>query len=273
MAQKTKDIYAAIEMEVVDTKSRILGRKVGRTYNTERCIFPPAIDGASLLQGITAVGVPIGSKSFREHQLRLNIQEMLASAECLPHINTHSAYILLHRCLNSRMTYLARICEGDSLGTLLEMFDTGIDNTLADIIDSGTSLETRRLRTLPHTDGGLGLISHNSILGEKGKYDSRELTREFLRTHRPDMVELTNAWDDNHSKFSDLHNVLITNAAGATVSTSAVATEAILRAKNKIQSDLMAQGKQGTAAWYVSDLMAQVRDGYTGAVASIKDSE
>jgi len=230
-------------LDLVLNKSTIVGRFIDNTYDTNQCIFPHTVGGVKI------VGCPVGSEAYRDEYLREKVIKRTACLSVLTHLNSQAAYILTHKCVNARLNYLTRTMEGAFVGSAWNNFDLAIDEAVGAIAGTEATSELRVLRTLPQRRGGLGMMAYNSIPGEKGKFESRNITKAFLRRFSPYLLEATRQWDDCPSALGSLIARLTELGGGEDVTIKDAVEEQELTQLLNLQQNLIREGREGALAW------------------------
>ena len=84
------------------SKCRMLGQRVGELEDPP---FPIEPDGTLFM------GVPTGTKEYRETQVAVMLQEQLQPIPALQLLDPAVAFNILKACINQRASYLARVVE------------------------------------------------------------------------------------------------------------------------------------------------------------------
>lgn len=186
LCHKAVDILASHDLEVVVRKCSIVGRNVGNRQTNLFAVAP---------EGLVLMGNPIGSIEYRRQQCDAMVDEMIRPLPQLQKLHSHSAFTLLHFCINARPGYLARVAEPEAAGGALRRFDTAVDHVVTDLCGGGTpSMRVKVLRELPQSLGGLGLTRYEGIGGSQACLSSRLLCKEFLENHFRGLLASTNYW-------------------------------------------------------------------------------
>jgi hypothetical protein len=116
--------------------------------------------------GTSFLGVPVGKREYKNDKFQCAINKLAPPAKVLKRLSSQYGIQLLSRCINRRPNYMCSICEVDNFWEILDIFDTSVDSSLADI--SGLSRlneEQSQLRELPERFGGFGF---NRLVGPFG---------------------------------------------------------------------------------------------------------
>jgi len=238
------DICQKAGLVLVREKSTIVGRGIDETYETDRCIFPHVVGG------VKVVGCPVGSEQYRKHYLCDKVQKRIACLNQLTQLNSQTAYILTHKCVNARLAYLTRIMEGSFVKAAWTTFDLAIDEAVATIAGTTASEEIRTLRVLPQMMGGLGMMAYDSIPGEKGKFESRNITREYMQKYSPLMLEASYTWEEHcPSSLGNLIARLSEWNGGCTVTVEEAVKEQEMKQLHSLQTQLSNKKREGALAW------------------------
>ncbi len=150
------------------------------------------------IAGLMLLGNPVGTAQYRLEAIGKILQDQLQPLEALHTIKhlTTLAFQIIRKCINSRATYLARVCEPHREAKyLFHLFDLYINAGLTCLSDyrsrAGSEnfwdvqhlVITPYLRALPTSMGGLGLPLHGGLAGSYGCLRSRFLTHSFLDSY------------------------------------------------------------------------------------------
>jgi uncharacterized C2H2 Zn-finger protein len=249
MSSAAVRIYADAGLRIKASKSEITGRSIDTSYDTSRCCFPPAVGGMKV------VGCPIGSPAYVTEYMQEKVNKLTAPLQTLVHVDTQAAYILTHKCVNQRLSYLSRILEGDFLEPIYQTFDYAVTDTIATLVDSPScsGVDTvHKLRCLPQKHGGLGMIAYMSVEGEKGKYKSRELTEKFVHTYMPLMNDKAESWKGLPSLLDDYVKSKDEGKGDASKSLEEVVEAYHVDVRQGLLDDLVKEGREPSAAWLCS---------------------
>ena len=126
-------------------------------------------------QGLTALGAPVGSPMFVQHQLRHTPHTHQQLLQRIPTLDDLQAswLLLLLFCASPRSTYLLRMCAPDSTKDFAEARDTAVGACLQSLLQTtdipATSLaiaHTRRSR--PHVSNNSRSFRHFPPTGRHG---------------------------------------------------------------------------------------------------------
>jgi hypothetical protein len=186
LCHRAVDILASYNLEVVVRKCSILGSDVSNGGNNLFRVAP---------EGLVLMGNPIGTQDFRRQACEGMIEDMIKPLPQLKHLHAHSAFALLHYCINARPGYLARVAEPEVASVSLHRFDSAVDRVVMDICGGGLpSHQVGVLRELPQCLGGLGLARYHGLAGNQACLSSRLLCKTFLEDHFRDLLPSTNQW-------------------------------------------------------------------------------
>ena len=111
--------------------------KVGQIFDVSKCLVfgnslaLSMIDHPHLLkstEGLIILGCPYGTTPFMNRSLKVLLQNLEAECGYFNHINNPlSAYNILKYCLNTKGSYLARVCIPSLLYDYTISFDRCID--------------------------------------------------------------------------------------------------------------------------------------------------
>jgi hypothetical protein len=152
--------------------------------------------------GIRLLGVPIGTKQYRIHQVQSDINKICDSTMHLHNLQPMDAFILLQYCINSAPVYLKRSVDLQEINNVFRAFDDHINLEIfrimkLDILHADETIKKRvqTVRSLPKKLGGLGLISHSFGAGDKNMLNARISFNSFIDNHYATM----SVPDDNFS--------------------------------------------------------------------------
>jgi hypothetical protein len=141
--------------------------------------------------GRLLVGNPIGGTVYRTDTLKLLALKHTKVLPGLVKLRVNEAYLLLKLCINPRMVYLARINNPIFSGPATTLFDSLVDKALFRLccsrdvsntpIDQTILGNITTLRSLPLDLGGLAIMSHSGLVGQKGYLSSFNEVRKFLQ--------------------------------------------------------------------------------------------
>ena len=178
-------ILQKYELEVVVRKCKIVGDKVGNQASNTFTV----IEG-----GTVVMGNPVGSLGYRRHTCDQMIRDMIKPLPFFKKLHPHSAYTLLHHCINAKPGYLARVVEPDAMGGAMKIFDLAVDRVVGELARSPVTPELKDLRELPQSLGGLGLTRHSGVGGQKAVMNSRRLAKAFAEKHARMLLPGTQKW-------------------------------------------------------------------------------
>jgi hypothetical protein len=135
--------------------------KVGQIFDVTKCLVfgnslaLSEVDHPHLQKstvGLIILGCPYGTTSFMHHSLSLLLQNLEIECGYLKSINNPlSAYNILKYCLNTKGTYLARVCTPALLCDHTVSFDRCIDHIIASWADINFLPElSSDIRSLPY---------------------------------------------------------------------------------------------------------------------------
>jgi hypothetical protein len=156
--------------------------------------------------GTVIMGIPVGGEDgYRERVIKDKVEEMTAVLEALPKLSAVTAFNLLKYCINTRFGYLSKVCEpADCFGAAVA-FDDRITKALLLLASGGKKNisdglpfiqavtgnvhdKVAELRALPMAMGGLGMMTHSGLIGEKGVLVSRMAAYKHVRKYYPKLV-------------------------------------------------------------------------------------
>ena len=145
--------------------------------------------------GISVLGKPVGTEAYRVEELTKATRAMCKSLPALTHVDPQSALALIRLCYNTRVCYLTRTAETPLLWPALGELDTKIDQAIAAIAHAEGSRIIGALRSLPESNGGLGIPPrHQSLTTEKSCTAGRASCRQHLNMYRQDLLPGTHPW-------------------------------------------------------------------------------
>ena len=144
---------------------------VSRNSEIEVTVIPPGLQLPSDLvvvpnsEGITVLGVPVGSDQYIARILREKLQLAVSLAEALPGIRCcQIAALLLRFCLIPKMIYWWRCVQPSLVSSIAREFDSVVEQALHNVMSlnlpdpSGLEGQCLRLQeSLPLKMGGIGL--------------------------------------------------------------------------------------------------------------------
>jgi hypothetical protein len=135
-------------------------------------------------EGGISMGVPFGTIEYRSAKVQEILAEMVENLPVLKHVHSSAGYNILKSCINMQPAYLHRVLgEVGCLQSLFQGFDRNIDQFLVQFMGLPVGeniVETSIIRSLPQAQGGLGIICHSGIVGDKGCLLSRNLITRLL---------------------------------------------------------------------------------------------
>jgi hypothetical protein len=159
-------------------------------------------------QGEVIMGVPTGDLQYKKDQVEAMISKMIQPLAAIHLVDHKNGFNILRSCINARPCYLARVCDPPIVEEGLKRFDKAVDEALlrltkavgdGDLIGPELMGETFKnaniLRSLPTALGGLGIVRHAGIVGEKASEKSRQLTKKFVNKFLPLLLPGTHLWD------------------------------------------------------------------------------
>jgi hypothetical protein len=197
-------------------KIREICRTHGLVLNEAKCraFGNRAVDAEGLFkatgEGSIVLGVPVGSNAFRGEACK---EALGKHGGCLPafddlKIGSIMTVNLIKYCINMRASYLTRVGDTPALREVGD-FDTKVDMALLQTLNhcqDGKEYVVRGqvvprkeifclLRSLPASEGGMGIHRHSWIFGQKAILKSRQRLKEFID-------------DDEDGRFQEFHRHL-----------------------------------------------------------------
>ena len=135
--------------------------KVGQIFDVSKCLVFGNSNALSefdhphlqkSFEGLIILGCPYGTTHFMNRSLTILLQNLKVECDYLNHINKLlSAYSILKYCLNTKGTYLARVCTPSLLLNHTVSFDQCIDLIIASWADVSFLTElSSDIRSLPY---------------------------------------------------------------------------------------------------------------------------
>jgi hypothetical protein len=164
------------------------------------CPFPIVYTSVSG-QGRLLVGNPIGGESYRTETLKLIASKHAKALKGLSKLRINEAFLLLKLCVNPRMVYSTRINHPKFSSEATVLFDDLINRALFrmccsrdvsvdSLLDQITLGNIAILRALPLDLGGLAIMEHAGLVGQKGYISSFNSVRKCISKHFPYLEEL-----------------------------------------------------------------------------------
>ena len=185
-------------------------QKVNQIFDISKCTIFGNRDTLSLINlpcmrqssdGLIILGCPFGTSSFIQQSLCKSIDSLLVQCGYLKTINNSiSAYNILKFCINTKGTYLARVCTPWDLKNHALKFDATIDDIIASWVNlPSLSPLSSNLRSLPF---GLNLpkLSCISMGAWSNSFASAlEKSRQLKSDHFHWSIENENTYLSNYS--------------------------------------------------------------------------
>ena len=156
-------------------------------------------DGVAIpleLEGVKALGNPVGKAEYRLHYCDKKLGEMCEPLKAIHYIHPQSAMVILKESICAKPSYLARVMDYGAWEEQLRWFDTKVDEALGAILrveDRGERMDT--LRSMPTSVGGLGINRYAGHHGKEANRKSMELAQVFIRTHYTALADLVDKWE------------------------------------------------------------------------------
>jgi len=155
--------------------------------------LPASLHALSLNNdGGTIVGIPVGTATTRKSLSREAIDAHAKSIDLIVDnqvIGEQIKFALIKFCANTKIDYLCRNVDPNTIQESLEEFDDKIDAALGRITDETLNDNAKRLRGLPLKLAGLGIKRHAG-LQSFNDYNSRiTLVSTFARPHLPELAD------------------------------------------------------------------------------------
>ena len=197
-------IIRAIEaygFRVAVHKSALVGKHVYRVM--EQGIFDgDDVDGDDevvmrglrlVSDGVKVLGGYVGNEEYVSTMVAAAVDDMHSELPALiKNLDPQVAFTLLRYCINSRLTYLARVMElRPHMVDELRAYDLAVDEALARLaqepIASVLPFHSRLgvLRSLPLKKGGLGIMRFCSFTSEAFQVKSRGITLDYAGSYCP----------------------------------------------------------------------------------------
>jgi hypothetical protein len=184
LAERIPDLYAVDGLRVATQKSIIISRRAGEAQLAQ--VWPEgwgmAVEGAKIL------GAPVGTDEFITGYLHRKIATIKPPYKALERIGNRLGMQLTMFCHNVEPDYIFRVVEPHLSRAAADQHDQQIDRSIALI--AGLEPEfigLRALRSLPLSQGGLGVYAHRARL-EAGVTVSRARTYAFAEMHFPQLL-------------------------------------------------------------------------------------
>jgi len=110
------------------------------TDDPKKCVIFAALDSSRInfpfelkvsTEGLLVLGCPYGSPDFIDTELLKIISKLSILVKRLELVDSKCAYLLIKYCINTKGSYLARVCSPWCISKHAERFDSIIDNLIA----------------------------------------------------------------------------------------------------------------------------------------------
>lgn len=182
LAPLLEDIFATDGFVVKVAKSTITGSDVDRIASE---IAEPAGFRLST-EGITTLGVAIGTRDFRRSTAKTKLAQMLPTIKALLLMGPRIATSLLLQCYNLRPLFImASAIDPDDIIEYARTLDEQTAKIVAAILRTEVTDTLEYRCFLPPQLGGLGLIRHGGMSTEKAQITQRLAYTEFVLKYYP----------------------------------------------------------------------------------------
>jgi hypothetical protein len=196
------ECFDAIKIKLATDKCTILCQGIGDVERAAQCPFP-IVDVSDPNAGRVLMGNPIGGLTYRKETLLLMAKKHTKSIDVLSELRANSAFVILKQCVNPKFVYTTRINHPFVAGDALKVFDDKVDYGLFNICCSRRVSDTHLdktilnnisvIRSLPLHLGGLGMMAHGGLVGNKGFIVSQNVMKTYLTaTGLPSLLHVLN---------------------------------------------------------------------------------
>jgi hypothetical protein len=204
---------AKYDIQLQHAKCAILGRAASKIVDPHFKVIsedtmPPEE------AGLTIMGVPTGTMAYRKKKAFADATKKARALRAVHKLKPETAFLVLRKCINTRLIYLSRVLDPVIAGSALRWFDTQVDIAVGEILKVGsqeamvsemntntnsaspTIQRIRCIRSLPFALSGLSINRLGGVSNESQSLRSRAITNNFMTQYMPHILTGTSQWED-----------------------------------------------------------------------------